>query len=1032
MWGSDDEPHPQNCTPGRNPRNHVLDIPTCNGSEWDFLKFFGVGQRDVVGHLIEKLLEKQETRQESAEMTSLYQGLAEAATTPDKRQRIRTKSRVHEKPLVYLPPGGESPDGSWVKLQDCVWSTMECLQKTTQLEKIYLSVSSLLREILKIPNAGMASVIAEIAKVSETDTLQYITGLFIVLGLYTMMNEKDVDLIGEALVHLRCFPIVATEAEDEFDSLEGVQGRSLWFIADQPHLRSSFAGRIPLLAFSVNDMKTVMPLLRALQPSIDERKLSKMAKRIPAIRGATTYHAEYTDSLRAKAKFIFSRSRYGIVVEWSVQVSPGTVLQGRADAGKVKVSDESGPLRVYMTKDDLVAPSPPLELGEELCKHCEIAAIRHLLSRRGFSVEDDDFAKALVQNGLGKLESLDLAEVTETTSKEVAEKQVEPPTQNYEALGRFIEGIEEVASMQKVLGRRWEQHKEEELTGILSRVSRESHVDASVLLPRDYIQVLRHQRRKAFDMHTKEYWYSEMPTKTVAEVESRASYMCPSISYTVDGEEVIVNSDLSIHPIDQEALLVAELTISNLFEKSLDPWYSPSKHWTSSRRCVERGEAFPRSDWDHYANNPATFTIMEEDDSFRDLLARFGQRSRKTWQKPTTFHVEVVVSQDEAGSGSRILMNGRLMSSALRNHAQAHTGELTDNVFILIVVSSIFEAPKICIMVNPWESILSGQMGFVTSHPVFLNLADGYPSYDPIFKPRTERLTLDKGKKKPRNSSFWKRSKTPSSTRSTTASTTSLNDIYIYHPLKKTRDIRLLKLEAGRGSDDLAGTIIHASLDELASVEFHALSYRWGPNLKPKSISTPDGRLDITLSLWKALLSIRDADSPKTVWADAICINQADNMEKSIQIRLMSQVFQTASKVYAWLGEEEDDSSHAMQALLRIRTWDLRDTSTDAGSMPATWKAEGVPPKHDKVIPAIKLLLARQYFRRAWIIQELVLAKKVVMACGSWTMSLDDMFEALRICRAKGLFLAEKNTDRGAKTDIYAAYAVTLQKLHGC
>ena len=40
------------------------------------------------------------------------------------------------------------------------------------------------------------------------------------------------------------------------------------------------------------------------------------------------------------------------------------------------------------------------------------------------------------------------------------------------------------------------------------------------------------------------------------------------------------------------------------------------------------------------------------------------------------------------------------------------------------------------------------------------------------------------------------------------------------------------------------------------------------------------------------------------VWVDVICINHADNNEKSQQVHIMASIYKSASVTLAWLGDE--------------------------------------------------------------------------------------------------------------------------------
>jgi hypothetical protein len=95
-----------------------------------------------------------------------------------------------------------------------------------------------------------------------------------------------------------------------------------------------------------------------------------------------------------------------VVVQWSVKLPDGATVSGRADPGRVKLSSDAGSLSIYLTRSDIDPSSPPVELGEELCKYCGITRadqgillqqilagvnlqkIRRVVERRGLFVEE--------------------------------------------------------------------------------------------------------------------------------------------------------------------------------------------------------------------------------------------------------------------------------------------------------------------------------------------------------------------------------------------------------------------------------------------------------------------------------------------------------------------------------------------------------------------------------------------------------------------------------------------------------------------
>ena len=224
------------------------------------------------------------------------------------------------------------------------------------------------------------------------------------------------------------------------------------------------------------------------------------------------------------------------------------------------------------------------------------------------------------------------------------------------------------------------------------------------------------------------------------------------------------------------------------------------------------------------------------------------------------------------------------------------------------------------------------------------------------------------------------------------------NGMYSYQRLRY-REIRLLELFPGQDDTPLKGTIHHVSID--SPRQYWAMSYVWGNALTPFYFHTLDGKIAITLSLHGALQGIRDKENSTFLWADAICIDQKTPLEKNIQIRHMRKIFQSAEGVLACLGDEKDHSDRAIEALLQIRMLTLKPDvwPESLPAVPLSWAGRNLPSLTDTIWKDINLLLKRQWFRRSWIVQELVLAENVMIICGRWTLNWEDFFEALKICR---------------------------------
>lgn len=217
---------------------------------------------------------------------------------------------------------------------------------------------------------------------------------------------------------------------------------------------------------------------------------------------------------------------------------------------------------------------------------------------------------------------------------------------------------------------------------------------------------------------------------------------------------------------------------------------------------------------------------------------------------------------------------------------------------------------------------------------------------------------------------------------------------YVYQPLGKLQ-IRLLNLAPGEESDEIHIRLTHVDLGTDPHVDYEALSYAWGTSEPSQCVivDRDDGSsqfLPVRDNLAHALRRIRDTTTTKILWADALCLNQEDKIEKSHQVPFMAEIYRRAARVIVWLGPERDDSASAMK-LLR----DLGETVSInwaamqckfSDSFPGVWKTLRNPALRTSVLR----LLERDWFERLWVLQEVYLAQRSTVFCGpsevEWTV----------------------------------------------
>ncbi|KAI4858973.1 heterokaryon incompatibility protein-domain-containing protein [Hypoxylon rubiginosum] len=239
---------------------------------------------------------------------------------------------------------------------------------------------------------------------------------------------------------------------------------------------------------------------------------------------------------------------------------------------------------------------------------------------------------------------------------------------------------------------------------------------------------------------------------------------------------------------------------------------------------------------------------------------------------------------------------------------------------------------------------------------------------------------------------------------------------YKYHPLSAGPDeIRVLTLYPGQSSDDVQVALHHVSFREDKPPPFEALSYVWGSPANPVSVTikrtilssgpaidhSPSCSLSVTQNLGVALRHLRDRVKPRTLWIDAICIDQSSTSERSQQVQRMDKIYQHAARVVIWLGPEADNSNAIMDILAEMGSSIRLDWATHVcePSVPsAQYKIleTKIRENGDAALTALSHLLARPWFERLWVVQEAKLSdSEAIVNCGQSTMHWDTFLKGV-------------------------------------
>lgn len=255
---------------------------------------------------------------------------------------------------------------------------------------------------------------------------------------------------------------------------------------------------------------------------------------------------------------------------------------------------------------------------------------------------------------------------------------------------------------------------------------------------------------------------------------------------------------------------------------------------------------------------------------------------------------------------------------------------------------------------------------------------------------------------------------------------------YQYQPLgSPSTEIRLLELLPGRGTIEC-----QLRITDLASARntYEPISYCWNSysrkgwpictykEKKKKENKSVRVRVDgfgfhITKSLAAALRQIRLMSGVRVLWADAICINQSDDGEKSAQVAIMGKIYQSGKQTLAWLGDADCWTGKVFRTLRIVLSQIPEDSSSsefyqdsedEPEYHPGDTGATSLHSRHLQLVRGLcqdvlsylsfRSIVQRPYFDRAWIIQEILLSENVLVMCGKYSITGDKLYEGFTNC----------------------------------
>jgi len=177
-------------------------------------------------------------------------------------------------------------------------------------------------------------------------------------------------------------------------------------------------------------------------------------------------------------------------------------------------------------------------------------------------------------------------------------------------------------------------------------------------------------------------------------------------------------------------------------------------------------------------------------------------------------------------------------------------------------------------------------------------------------------------------------------------------------PLHPSMDsIRLLTLLPAKEGGAIRCRL--ATLTFAQRPKYEALSYRWGSTSQHSNrlILVNGTSLLVGKNLFQALKNLRhEGSGERILWVDAVCINQSDLDERNSQVGMMPWIYSRAQTVIVWLGVQRQEGAS----------------------------------------DSLRPLAEAEYWRRVWIIQEIGLARRILICFKNGTMEWSQFIEGVQ------------------------------------
>ena len=225
-----------------------------------------------------------------------------------------------------------------------------------------------------------------------------------------------------------------------------------------------------------------------------------------------------------------------------------------------------------------------------------------------------------------------------------------------------------------------------------------------------------------------------------------------------------------------------------------------------------------------------------------------------------------------------------------------------------------------------------------------------------------------------------------------------MTESIVHASLSNVTSTCLLRLHSSADLDsELYGTLFEVDISADTIPDYEFLSYTWGEPDPMSTVSLNNVELSIRLNLAQALRRLRLPAEDRVLWADALCISQHDLTEKAQQVKMIGEIVKSARRTLAWVGEHRNDSeilfNHDREESLLLKSGDMQ-LDVHRPKDPFVTSLEHRMDRKTLMRIWAEFLYYRHWWNRTWCVQEVAVAKDVVVCCGLDSRAWDDLLNS--------------------------------------